>query len=86
MSDAEPPAEWDTCGTYAGYQAHKRCEEQACGPCKAAAAAYMRQHRARPEVAEKEKARREARRRALSRLARVYPTMYRAFYEEELAR
>ena len=32
----------ERCGTYAGYQAHRKRQEERCGPCKAAAAADRR--------------------------------------------
>lgn len=32
-------------GTWGAYQAHRRADEEACGPCKKAAAAYKREYR-----------------------------------------
>ena len=35
------------CGTPAGYKQHRRLDEDACDPCKAALAAYSREYRVR---------------------------------------
>lgn len=43
----EHQPEIDKCGTYAGYQAHYKRGEKACGPCMHAQAVYVGQWRAR---------------------------------------
>lgn len=44
---AECAEEAIPCGTYGGYQQHRRRKDLACEPCKEAAAAYMRHYRNR---------------------------------------
>lgn len=42
-----PPISRETCGTYAGANAHKRHSETLCAPCRQAAADYVREWRRR---------------------------------------
>lgn len=84
------PAERAGCGTYPGYQTHKRRGEAACPECLAANAAYARQWRAAavPNEAAAARARsdRRARGRALTRLARAHRAEFLRMYQEELAK
>jgi hypothetical protein len=73
------------CGTAAGYIRHIRAKETACDDCRAAHTLYVRLWRARGGMA-KTRAVSSARQRALARLARMHPTLYRALYLEEKAR
>lgn len=73
------------CGTAAGYIRHIRAGETACDDCRAAHTLYVRLWRARGGMT-KQRASTSARGRALSRLARMHPTDYRALYLEERAR
>lgn len=66
------------CGTRAGYIRHVKAGEPACDDCRAAHTLYMRLYRARGGHAYD-----SARQRALSRLARMHPTEYRALVAEE---
>lgn len=73
------------CGTAAGYIRHVRAGETACDECRAAHTLYVRLWRARGGI-KNTRASTSARGRALSRLARMYPTDYRALYLEERER
>lgn len=70
------------CGTAAGYIRHIRAGESACDDCRAAHTLYVRLWRARGGM-DSSRRQRDARGRALTRLARMYPTDYRALYLEE---
>lgn len=73
------------CGTYAGYQAHRKANEEACTPCLVANREYLRDYRKRnPGYLAADAARRGARDRALRRLARLHPGEFRALYDVEL--
>lgn len=73
------------CGTYAGYIRHvKVTGDTPCDECRAAATLYQRLWRANPANRQRESVRKEARRRALSRLAAMHPTDYRLLYREEM--
>ena len=62
------------CGTYGGYQAHHRAAEPACGPCRAANAAYSAATRAiNPAARDRVRWLNATRGRALERLAREHP-------------
>lgn len=61
---------------------HVRLGESTCDDCRAAHTLYMRLWRARGGMAST-RASRDARGRALSRLARMHPGEYRALYAEE---
>jgi hypothetical protein len=70
------------CGTAAGYIRHVRAGEKACDDCRAAHTLYVRLWRAKGGMASS-RAQRDARGRALTRLARMHPSEYRALYLEE---
>lgn len=72
------------CGTTRGYKQHRRAGEPACDACRAANTAYTAAYRAsRPERAPGDRALKAAQARALQRLARMHPSMYRALVDEE---
>lgn len=79
MTDNHSPL---LCGTAAGYIRHVRAGETACDECRAAHTLYVRLWRARGGI-KNTRAQASARQRALSRLARMHPTDYRALYLEE---
>lgn len=73
------------CGTYAGYQKHRKTGQVPCRPCRDANAAYMRKLRANSERTYRNtREDNAARQRAHTRLARLYPTLFDALYTEEL--
>jgi hypothetical protein len=74
------------CGTYAGYQRHLRRDEPSCQPCRDAAAAYQREWRSDPAHRRAHRSGTRARSRALWRLARLYPEVYRSLVADELSR
>lgn len=77
----------DRCGTYAGVSAHHSRDEQLCGPCREAGAAYMAQwRRDHPRSHGFEMDKQAARNRALRRLARLHPAELRVLYDEELTK
>jgi hypothetical protein len=81
MADLTP----GVCGTYGGYQRHKRRGETPCGGCRQANREYGRRYRAeRPEVRQQELADNRARSRALWRLAEECPDRFRQLVVEEL--
>jgi hypothetical protein len=76
-------------GSYGGWQQHQKQgvpTTPECG-CDAARNAYMAGYRARhPEVRERARAHDRHRSRALSRLALLHPTEYKALLAEEQQR
>lgn len=75
------------CGTYAGYQHHKKIGEKPCQPCLDANAEYTREWRARsPEIRAKGNRETAARSRALWRLAREHPQRFKKLFAEEMSR
>ncbi len=75
------------CGTDAGYQAHRKRNEDACPDCRKAKAAYTAQIRDRyPRHRSKQLVRQEARRRALVRLSQVHSRDYELLLADELRR
>lgn len=70
----------EACGTYAGYQTHKRVGEEVCDACRHANSAYVRMWRATPEGKAKTRIDREARRHAHQALAKLYPREYRRLF------
>lgn len=77
----------DLCGTYKGYQRHRRRDEQACQPCLDANAARNRNRRANDSAARvADAALSSARGRAFRRLAREFPDRWRELFAEERAR
>lgn len=75
--DADDPRH----GTYAGSQRHRLDGEAPCEPCRQAGAEYMREWR---KEAKHDKARHNARARALWRLAKEYPGEYERLYIDEV--
>ena len=67
------------CGTYAGYQVHRRAKEAACPPCKKALAAYMADYRAAAGQG-------SPRQRATVRLRERHQQEWRQLLREEQAR
>lgn len=75
------------CGTYAGYQAHKRRGEPACAPCREGNRVYVSEYRAANSAArESEKVRNSARSKALARLGRENRERLRQLYLDELTK
>jgi hypothetical protein len=71
------------CGTYGGYQAHKRRNEPACDSCNAANNEYHTQHRAANGAAKQRERRRNAvHGKAVWRLAREYPKRFAELVEQ----
>lgn len=75
-------------GTYAGYQAHKKTnQEQPCEPCRIAYNAYQRERRkSDPTALRRSRQSIAAATRALWRLKADHPTEYAALYAEELGK
>jgi acyl-CoA reductase-like NAD-dependent aldehyde dehydrogenase len=69
------------CGTYAGYQRHRRAGQSACVECKAALAAYVAQYRR--DNAKWQARRRSTERRALARLAKAHREEYLELLAQE---
>jgi hypothetical protein len=86
------------CGTYAGYQTHKRRHEESCAECKRANTEYSQQHRGCKPRAERYRLyptdeelglcneRRLARNRALRKLGREYPERLAELVAEEVSK
>lgn len=74
------------CGTDAGYQTHRRSNEDACDPCLAAHNARTAAQRRDPANLEYDRIARAARQRALWRLAREHRDRYRQLVVEEMVR
>ena len=71
------------CGTYGGYQAHRKRGEDACGDCADAANAYVREYRDRkPETVGRHN---RPRALAVTRLTERYPGVYRKLLAEARA-
>lgn len=74
------------CGTYGGYQYHKKNGDPFCEPCRKANAAYSRELRKRsPRAANYTRLTNNARSRALWRLADEFHDRFQSLYLEELA-
>lgn len=74
------------CGTYAGFQRHKRMGETACPECKAATADYIRHYReTHPNAVMRNREVNRARFRAMTELSHRHPDEYRTLYAAELA-
>lgn len=77
----------DKCGTYAGYNQHRRDRTPTCPACRAAATDYQRKRRAEnPDIYDQEKFLNGIRGRALWRLASLHPDEFQALVAEELER
>ena len=75
------------CGTYSGYQAHRRRGEPFDQACRDANAAYMREFRAENQANyTREKAANAARSRALYRLAEAHPREFGRLLLDEQSR
>ena len=70
-------------GTMSGYDLHCVLGTPPCEACRRAKAEYNAQRRATTPQAEAGVVNQRSRNRALSRLSRLYPEVYRALYEEE---
>lgn len=74
-----------SCGTDAGYAQHVYYKETPCDACRAAHAAYRREHRAaRPDVRAVEREYNKANHRALQRLKALHPAEFQILIDEEL--
>lgn len=73
------------CGTRNGYLRHRGCREKACGPCKAANAAYRRANFSRPNR-DRNRNYQRAMRAANKRLRDLYPQEWQRLYEDEMAK
>lgn len=74
------------CGTYGGYQTHRRRGEEPCGACRRAQADYMRARRTRPEVRNQDAAQSSAYDRAERRLREAHREEFESYYAEERGR
>lgn len=72
-------------GTYGGYQAHRRKNEDACEPCRTAARDYQRNYRSVVGI-ESQKRYSQAREQAFLRLSRMHPDEFHRLMHEELRR
>jgi hypothetical protein len=75
---AEPESK---CGTYAGWNAHRKAGEKACDACRKACADYMRGYRQR-RGPEPDRWRSRTRSAALERLAAKYPDQFARLLEQ----
>lgn len=84
----DPADRDDRCGTYAGASVHKLMGEPLCDDCRAAAATYVREWRARRKAEGRpvDTARQNARRRALVRLGRRHAIELETLIQDELRR
>lgn len=81
LHEQKPPA---GCGTYGGYQRHKRQGEKPCDGCREAATAYVAKRRATNALARAyDQEYNRARRRALERLADLHRAEYLRILDEE---
>lgn len=75
------------CGTYGGYQQHRRRGQEPCDPCREAARVYQQERRAKdPEKRAEENAKSSARERAVWRLAAEHPERFKELVAEEFRR
>ena len=70
------------CGTYQGYQKHKRLGEEVCEPCRLARNEYMNAIRRKPEYRKRIRKYQRDRGRALSKLAEMFPVEYQKILSE----
>lgn len=72
------------CGSFGGYQRHKKAGETPCDPCREANRRYMAEYRnRRPEVREADIAGLKARKRAARRLIAMHRAEFEALLAEE---
>lgn len=77
----------DRCGTYAGFQAHKKRGEVGCGPCRDARRVYMAAYREKSEKArERDRKYSLATSRARERLIRAHRAEFLLYLDEERRR
>jgi len=75
------------CGTYGGYQRHKKQGDTPCGPCRIANRDYQRSRRdSDPEIRARGRRDTRTRSRALYRLLAAHPDEFHRFWLEELAK
>jgi len=74
------------CGTPNGYAAHQYRGQRPCDACVRAKAEYDKRRREAPERAVQVRLHARAQGRAETRLRRMYPSVWKALYAEELAR
>lgn len=84
----DPTDRDDRCGTYAGVAVHKLMREPVCDDCRAAAATYVREWRARRKAEGRpvDTDRSNARKRALTILGRRYPDELEDIIRQETER
>lgn len=73
-------------GTYARAMEHQKAREVKCGPCREAAAAYMREFRKNPTNRKRAKEMSKATSRALNDLSRMHKADYEALYADHLGK
>lgn len=73
----------DTCGSYAGYQRHKRHGQQPCAACREANRLYHLNYRQQPEVRQRYSQQNAARGRALEALRRRHPGEFEVLLDKE---
>lgn len=71
------------CGTYAGYQAHRRHGTPKCGPCMDANAEYTRNRRLNSDIRLADLNQSRAYTRAMVRLRLAHPREFARLYAEE---
>jgi hypothetical protein len=71
-------------GTYAGYQRHRKDDEDACAPCRAANNEYTRKIRSDPAALKRDREVSRAGSRAAWRTVDAHRADYERFYAEEL--
>lgn len=73
-------------GTTAGYAKHKTNGEEPCETCRRAKSEYDARYRASSKVTIRSRLSSRAQARALTRIRRLYPEVWAALYQEELAK
>lgn len=80
-----PPGTPAPCGTYAGYQRHRKQRTATCEPCRTANREYMRSFReSRPDIVATEVVRQAARERAAWKLVAEHRERFRELYLAEM--
>jgi len=72
-------------GTHSGWALHQELNERPCDPCYQAKATYDRRRKDAPEVTRRSRVSAKAQQRAYGELARLYPDVYRALYQQHKA-
>lgn len=73
-------------GSNSGFTKHQYLGERPCDPCYQAKAKYDARRKSATEQVRRSRDSSLAQRKAYSRLAHMYPTLYSEFYAEEKAR